>query len=77
MLRRTGLAALWFVSILWLHELAWSVAGSPRPIGFLLAGFAAAVIWFDPLARFHPSPRLAANDRADDRLIPETGLVRR
>jgi len=77
MLRRTAVSALWFVSILCLHELAWSVAGSPRPLGIVLGALAAAFVWFDPFGQFHPSPRPSLPDGTSSRIVPEASLAPR
>jgi hypothetical protein len=73
MLRRTAVSALWFVSILCLHELAWSVAGSPRPLGIVLGALAAAFVWFDPLGQFHPLSRPSLPNGTSSRLVPKPG----
>jgi hypothetical protein len=54
MLRRTAVATLWFASVFLAHELAWSIAGSPRPLGVILGLIAATIVWIDPLKVFHP-----------------------
>jgi len=77
MLRRTGISALWFVSIFCLHELAWSVAGSPRLLGVVLGALAAAFVWFDPLGQLHPSARPNLPDGTASQLVPETRLAPR
>lgn len=74
MLRRMAIAALWFVSIFCLHELAWSLFGSPRMLGIVAGGLAAAVIFFDPFRVFdsgssgddeaHPKRHLALTERS-------------
>ena len=48
MARRLSIASLWFVAFLCLHELAWSVFGSPRILGLAIGGLAAAFILVDP-----------------------------
>jgi hypothetical protein len=52
MFRRLAIAALWFVAFLCLHELAWSVFGSPRALGLAVGGLAAAFFYFDPARLF-------------------------
>jgi hypothetical protein len=68
---------MWFVSILCMHELAWSVVGSPRPLGFVLGGLAAAFVWLDPIAQFHASPRPSLTNRSANRLVAEARLAPR
>lgn len=68
---------MWFVSILCLHELAWSVAGSPRPLGFVLGALAAAIIWFDPIGQLHPAAPTTPPEATASRLAPDTTLAPR
>jgi hypothetical protein len=77
MLRRTAISALWFFSILCMHELAWSLFGSPRVLGIILGGLAAAFVWFDPIAQFHASPRPRFSNSSATHLVPGTGLAPR
>jgi hypothetical protein len=76
MLRRTAISALWFVSILLMHELAWSIFGSPRPLGPILGIVAASFVWLDPFGQFHTSrfPTLRVTAKP---LVPDTRLVSR
>ena len=45
MAKRSTSALLWFVAVFCAHEIAWSQFGSPRPLGVLIAAFAAATVW--------------------------------
>jgi hypothetical protein len=65
MLRRLTICALWFVAFFCLHELAWSVFGSPRMLGLVVGGLGAAFVWFDPLHLTRP----ASTARADARTL--------
>jgi hypothetical protein len=56
MVHRVGIASLWFVAFLCLHELAWSTVGSPRFLGIAFGVAAAAFVFFDPARLFAPSP---------------------
>jgi hypothetical protein len=75
MIRRTAISALWFVSILCAHEVAWSVAGSPRPLGFVLGAIVAVFVWFDPFSQLHPSSRPDRLGGIPGRPAPKTQLV--
>jgi hypothetical protein len=68
MFRRLAIATLWFVSFLCLHELAWSVFGSPRVLGIVIGGAAAAFFYFDP-ARLFIVAELPMPDTTDDRRL--------
>jgi hypothetical protein len=73
MLRRTVVATLWFVSIFVAHELAWSIAGSPRQLGLILGVIAAAFIWIDPLRQFHPRSPVMGDRLMSGRIPSEAG----
>lgn len=73
MLRRTVVAMLWFVSIFIAHELAWSIAGSPRPMGVILGLIAATIIWIDPLKQFHPRSQGMGDQLMSGRIQSEVG----
>ena len=73
MLRRTTVATLWFVSIFVAHELAWSIAGSPRPLGVILGLIAATIVWIDPLKQFHPQARAIGGQLMGGRMPAEVG----
>ena len=73
MLRRTTVATLWFVSIFVAHELAWSITGSPRPLGVILGLIAATVVWIDPLKVFHPRSQETGDRLMAGRLQSEVG----
>jgi len=65
MVRRLMVSALWFVALFCLHEVAWSVLGSPRLLGLLIGGLGAAFVWADP---FHLS-RVTPTSRPDARTL--------
>lgn len=48
-MRRAIIAGLWFVAAFCMHELAWSIAGSPRVLGLVLGVAAAAFVLIDPI----------------------------
>lgn len=48
MFKRVVIATLWFAAFLCLHEIAWSVFGSPRVLGIAAGALAAAFVFFDP-----------------------------
>jgi hypothetical protein len=77
MLRRTAISALWFVSILLVHELAWSVFGSPRPLGPILGIVAASFVWLDPFRQLHMSPSPRLRNVSAKRLVPDARLASR
>ena len=58
MVRRITISALWFLAFFCLHELAWSVFGSPRMLGVAIGALAAAYVWLYPTGVFW-----GANDR--------------
>lgn len=64
MIRRATISALWFAAFFCLHELAWSLFGSPRLLGVAIGGLAAAFVWLDPLYLSHTEPTLRATPRA-------------
>jgi hypothetical protein len=55
MLRRAGITGLWFLMVAFAHEIAWSVMGSPRPLGLVLAVAVAGFVWLDPTHLRHPA----------------------
>ena len=67
--KRVIATALWFLAILFMYELAWSLFGVPRVIGPVLAGAAAAFVAFDPVHLFwpvregSPTPRQVASPK--------------
>jgi hypothetical protein len=69
MVRRLTISALWFVAFFCLHELAWSVFGSPRVLGLAIGCLAAAFVWVDPIRIVRP----AATARPDGQRL-EAGL---
>jgi hypothetical protein len=73
MLRRTAVAMLWFVFVFTAHEPAWSIAGSPRPLGVILGLIAATVIWIDPLKQFHPRSQAMGKQLIGGRIQAEVG----
>jgi hypothetical protein len=48
-MKRAVIASLWFFAAFCLHELAWSIAGSPRLLGLAFGAAAAAFVLIDPL----------------------------
>jgi hypothetical protein len=56
MFYRVAIAALWFVAFLSLHELAWSMFGSPRHLGIVAGAVGAALFYFDPARLFTVAP---------------------
>jgi hypothetical protein len=53
MLRRTGIATLWFISLAFAGEVVWSLGLIPRPLGVIIAVALAGFVWLDPMAVFH------------------------
>lgn len=54
MTRRTIVATLWFVSMAFGGEIAWSLGVTPRPLGLIVAAAIAGFVWLDPVREFHP-----------------------
>ena len=52
MFRRVLVSALWFAAFLCMHELAWSLFGSPRMLGVAIGALAAAYVWLYPTGAF-------------------------
>jgi len=52
--KRVIATALWFLAILFMYELAWSLFDVPRVIGPVLAGAAATFVALDPFHLFWP-----------------------
>lgn len=48
-MKRAVIASLWFFVAFCMHELAWSLAGSPRVLGLVLGVAAAAFVLIDPI----------------------------
>jgi hypothetical protein len=48
-MKRVAIASLWFIAAFCMHELAWSLVGSPRLLGVALGAAAAAFVLVDPL----------------------------
>ena len=48
-MRRISIAALWFFAFFCVHELAWSLFGSPRLLGVAIGAGAALFVLIDPL----------------------------
>ena len=48
-MKRAVIAGLWFFAAFCMHELAWSIAGSPRVLGLAFGAAAAAFVLIDPL----------------------------
>jgi hypothetical protein len=66
MVRRLTVSALWFVAFFCMHELAWSLFGSPRVLGLAVGGIAAAFVWVDPLHLARPARTAGADGRRLD-----------
>jgi len=47
-MKRAVVASLWFFAAFCMHELAWSIAGSPRVLGLAFGAAAAAFVLIDP-----------------------------
>ena len=81
MFRRFSISALWFVSFVCLHEVAWSVAGSPRILGLVAGGLAAGFCYFDPFhclagnSSLQPEVLEERRELARDRARSRTGVV--
>ncbi|HEX5014208.1 MAG TPA: hypothetical protein VFV72_08620 [Candidatus Limnocylindrales bacterium] len=48
-MRRALTASMWFVAFLCVHELAWSLFGSPRILGLAFGAAGAAFVLMDPV----------------------------
>lgn len=48
-MKRAVIASLWFIAAFCMHDLAWSIVGSPRILGLALGAVAAAFVLIDPL----------------------------
>jgi hypothetical protein len=70
MSRRLTICAVWFVAFFCLHELAWSLVGSPRVLGLAIGGLAAAFMWVDPLHLARPATTVQPDTRS---LAPDVG----
>lgn len=64
MARRSLVSFLWFTSLALTSEVIWSVAGTPRLIGVVIAAAVAALVWLDIFQRFHPLPQVKWAARA-------------
>jgi hypothetical protein len=51
-MQRIAISLLWFAAFLCMHEIAWSLMGSPRELGVVLGLLAAAFVYFDPKHMF-------------------------
>jgi hypothetical protein len=56
MKKRVVAGSLWFVAVIAMYELAWSVLGVPRPVGPILAFVIAALVVADPGHLLWPTP---------------------
>ena len=65
-MRRTLIAGLWFFAFLCVHELAWSVLGSPRILGLAFGAAGAAFVLMDPVG-------LIERGRQHARQVPVVG----
>lgn len=70
MFQRLAVAFLWFVSFLALHEIAWSLFGSPRVLGVVIGGAAAAFFYFDPSRLFTVASLPQQETKIDRRVTP-------
>jgi hypothetical protein len=55
MKKRLVAGSLWFLAILAMYELAWSLAGVPRQVGPMLAFVVSALVVADPANLFWPA----------------------
>jgi hypothetical protein len=51
MSKRALAAMLWFAAIWFGYEIVWSLTGSPRIVGPILAASVAAIVTIDPVGR--------------------------
>jgi hypothetical protein len=58
-MKRAVTAGLWFFAAFCVHELAWSIAGSPRVLGLVFGAAAAAFVLIDPLHLLAPASAAA------------------
>ena len=66
-MRRISIAALWFFAFFCVHELAWSLFGSPRLLGVAVGAAAAAFILIDPI-------RLVRTERPTAPSVPSSAV---
>jgi hypothetical protein len=59
-MKRAIIASLWFFAAFCVHELAWSIAGSPRLLGLAFGAAAAAFVLIDPLSMLAGSSAVAS-----------------
>lgn len=74
MFHRMAIASLWFASFLCLHEIAWSVFGSPRILGIIIGGVAAAFFYFDLARLFTVADSPRPDTRISRHLTPTEGI---
>ena len=77
MLRRSAISMLWFVAAVAVHELFWSLTGSPRPLGLVIGVMAALFAWIDPFRQFHPATGEVGTAVVADRHPPKSGFATR
>ena len=70
MKKRLMAGSLWFVAILAMYELAWSLLGIPRPVGPILAFVISALVVADPANLFWPASA-PARSQAPARIFGE------
>ena len=58
-MKRAVIATLWFLAAFCMHELAWSLTGSPRILGVAFGAAAAAFVLIDPLHMLASSAAVA------------------
>ena len=56
-MQRAVISILWFLAFLCLHELVWSIAGSPRMLGLAFGSAAAAFVLMDPVGMLRRGPK--------------------
>jgi len=69
-----AISTLWFASFLCLHEIVWSVFGSPRILGIVIGCAAAAFFYFDPARLFTVASSPRPETTVDRRLTPTEGI---
>jgi hypothetical protein len=69
MKKRLTAGTLWFVAILAMYELAWSLLGIPRPVGPIIAFVVSALVVADPAHLFWPAPTQTRNQMPPARVF--------
>jgi hypothetical protein len=76
MFSRAAIAILWFVSFACLHELLWSMFGSPRVLGIGVGLAAAAFYFFDLAGLFFTTPGRSLDPLNDRPTLRERSATR-